>query len=111
MRANYLLQSEYFLLNEACRAVSKAFDSHPILVGSVLSCKDYRDVDVRMMLPDDEFAALSPAMWKFIDHSISVLLQKQTDLPVDFQVQQMTAANSEFAGRRSSLGWSAGDQP
>ncbi len=66
---------------------------------------DWRDVDVRLMMTDEAFAALFPdarlehARWEFdprwllMTASISAWLAAQTGLPIDFQFQPMTFAN------------------
>ena len=93
--------------------VDQAFGHTPYHVGSSLTDKHkYRDVDVRLILPDDEFAAyfgdplkagwLSNKlnMWNF---AWTTLGKKVTGLPIDFQIQQQTLANDQFDGVRSAL--------
>lgn len=81
-------------------------------VGSSLAQKDgWRDVDVRVMLDDEvylrEFG--DPARqhqnpkWVAATLAWSALGRQMTGLPVDFQVQQRTAANTEFPHHRSAL--------
>lgn len=86
------------------------------LVGSAMVRKDWRDVDVRMILPDDEFAKLFPAAladanqfqfdprWLLLTVAISERLSKLTGLPIDFQFQPMTIANKRHTGPRHALG-------
>lgn len=79
------------------------------LVGSVNDRPDFRDVDVRMILSDDEFDALfghSPELWSTFCYAWSRTLSEDTDLPIDFQVQRFTEANEKFpgAGKRNHLG-------
>lgn len=80
-------------------------------VGSSLHTKDWRDVDVRLILPDDEFTAL------FGDNehagtnrklaaavlAWSALAKAMTGLPVDFQIQSVTHANDRHPRSRSAL--------
>lgn len=82
--------------------VKDAFGHTPYQVGSSVHGKEWRDVDVRLILPDDEFEALFPgyqmgnqidAKWSFLCAAISALAQQQTGLPVDFQIQPQTEAN------------------
>jgi hypothetical protein len=97
---------QYFNLNQCCRVIHDAYpDNYGIyLVGSALVRRDYRDVDVRMILGDSDFGALfgsanrpdMNALWSLTCSSIACWLRVQTDLPVDFQIQQMTSANAEF---------------
>lgn len=97
--------------------VSQAFNHVPYHVGSSLTKKaNYRDVDVRLILPDDEYESffgipfskepdprkLRLTMWNF---AWTTLGRKVTGLPVDFQFQQQTLANTteECKGPRSAL--------
>jgi hypothetical protein len=106
-RSNYIGAPGYYLLNQACRVVVEAFGFHLYLVGSAIERRDYRDVDLRLILPDDEFDALFPglsssphldARWSLMCTSISLLLSKASGLPVDFQVQRQTEANLDNPG-------------
>lgn len=108
-RANWLPAPAAFNLNMACVAIDKAFGGHfgCYLVGSALRKRDYRDVDVRLIMSDAEFERLFPGavnhpqlnpLWSLLCSSISLFLQTHTGLPVDFQIQQQTAANAEFGG-------------
>lgn len=75
---------------------------------------DYRDVDVRCILPDEEFDKLFggtqagdwrySGRWSVMCAALSDWLSAQTGLPVDFQFQRTTQANEEFKGIRSCLG-------
>lgn len=113
-RANYLGAPEAFLLNEACRTLTDAFGPHLYLVGSCLERRDYRDVDIRCILPDEEFDHLFPgahdvnyglnALWSVICSSISLWLSKHTGLPIDFQIQRRTEANKKYDGQRAAIG-------
>ncbi len=121
-RADYLPVPQKFNLALACNAIFECFGRNlgVYLVGSSLERRDYRDVDVRCILDDAEFDRLFPtlvpngdkvptpqldATWSLICASISLWLQKHSDLPVDFQIQRMTQANIEYEGKkRSALG-------
>lgn len=85
------------------------------LVGSALDRPDWRDVDVRMILDDEDFAKLFPTAsdrswefdprWLVMTVSISAWLSKETGLPIDFQFQPRTHANERHkSGRRNALG-------
>jgi hypothetical protein len=98
----------FFLLNQACLAVRHAFGS-VFLVGSAIASKDYRDVDVRVIVGDDQFERLFPGLtgnprlhplWSLLCSSISVHLSQASGLPVDFQIQAQTVANDKFGGER-----------
>lgn len=120
--AHYLGVSQYFALNEACRTVWDAFRGSEhvgcYLVGSVLTRRDWRDVDVRLMMADAAFDRmfgspdvkdaheLSPL--QLLNAAVSEWLQRRTGLPIDFQFQQMTDANEQFSRKgghqRSAIG-------
>jgi hypothetical protein len=93
--------------------VSQAFGHTPYQVGSSLTEKrGWRDVDVRLILPDDEYEGFfgdpftpdhrAPRlhMW---DLAWTTLGRDLTKLPIDFQFQQQTLANEQFDGVRSAL--------
>lgn len=107
-RANYLPLSQLILLNNACALVAKSFNDTPYLVGSCIERPDWRDVDVRLMLPDDEFDGLfagRPALWSLLCLTVSEYLRSASHLPVDFQIQRMTEANEAFDGPRQPIGF------
>lgn len=105
-----------FALDQACVHIIQAFNSYGCyLVGSALERPDWRDVDVRLIMDDKEFAALFPAVvnegawehdprWLLLTVSISGWLSKATGLPIDFQFQPQTHANARHKGRRQPLG-------
>jgi hypothetical protein len=95
------------------RRITEAFGERLYQVGSSVFGREWRDVDLRLMLPDDEFDALFPThrtpphddpKWALLCDAISELARAQTGLPVDFQIQRTTEANAEFDGPRSALG-------
>lgn len=75
------------------------------LVGTVLTSADWRDVDVRMIMADDEFdqAFANSLLWEVFCLAVTSWLRSQTGLPVDFQVQRMTEANEKNQGMRNHL--------
>ena len=86
----------------------QAFCGTALHVGSSAILKTWRDVDVRMILPDEKFNALFPdwdgthqngARWALMSAAISELGTKLTGLPIDFQFQRMTDANAAHKGR------------
>lgn len=108
-KASYLLMSDFERLEEWCRNVRRLFGDVPYLVGSALTRADYRDVDVRLILMDDEFDARWPDDWlkvRLMNRAISIWGQQETGLPIDFQIQRMTEANAQFAGgsARNAMG-------
>lgn len=111
-KTSYLPAYQLTLLNNACIPIVEAFGHHPYLVGSVRERPDWRDVDVRSILPDDEFDALFTErefFWSLVCLAISVYLSRASGLPVDFQIQRQTEANEKHpgAGQRSALGFRA----
>ena len=121
-RANYLGAPQVFRLNHACRLINDALGGTCYLVGSSLERRDYRDVDVRLMLSDEDFDRLffgTPesqwnARWSFLCMTTSTWLREQTGLPVDFQIQRATEANAKHEGQRQPLGFFLdypGDRP
>jgi hypothetical protein len=119
-RSNYLPSPHFLQLNLACRFLNDAlggFGSY--LVGSSITRRDYRDVDIRYILDDGAFDRLFRCdpkdadtgragwlnpLWSLMCTSISFWLREQTGLPVDFQIQRQTQANALHDGPRHALG-------
>lgn len=110
-------------LDLACSALVEAFcqgGGGIYHVGSSLERRDFRDVDVRCILPDEEFDQLFPggelsdrspfrdARIMAMNVAFSEWLKKMTGLPIDFQFQCQTQANDEYSSaqghQRSALG-------
>lgn len=79
-------------------------------VGSSLRTKDWRDVDVRLILPDDEFEtrfgkmAAANAKLSAITLAFAALGKAMTGLPIDFQIQAASYANGVYGDEpRSAL--------
>lgn len=113
-RASYVHAPSLFLLSQACLILVDAFGV-PYHVGSSLHRPDFRDVDVRIIMPDRDYDALFPgaergvremvnARWSVMCASISLYLSQASGLPVDFQFQQQTGANDRYPGPRHPLG-------
>ena len=101
------------LLDEFGSQVWSAFGTPPYLVGSALYGKGWRDVDVRLILDDNEYAnqgfgepneAHRNGKWVAMCLAFSSLGKQMTGLPIDFQIQQQTMANKVHDGPRSALG-------
>lgn len=109
-RAALLTTTELYHLDQACAVVARAFEGeHPYLVGTagIGGAEKYRDVDVRLMLDDDEFAAVCPTRerWELLCLAIGSYLSDRTGLPIDFQIQRTAEANSRFGDKpRNPLG-------
>jgi hypothetical protein len=90
----------------------EAFGETPFLVGSALYGKEWRDVDVRVILDDDVFDNMFPGWigagqndmrWSIVCAAFSELGRARTGLPIDFQIQRMTDANASYQGPREPL--------
>ena len=106
MPANLLLDQWGYL-------VYLAFGEYPYLVGSALRTKKWRDVDVRLILPDEKYDALFGTRdkefhnprWTAMCVAFSMWAKEATGLPVDFQFQRQTEANAQHRGKgRSACG-------
>jgi len=100
-------------LEEFGSQVWSAFGTLPYLVGSATFFKEWRDVDVRLILDDAEYACLglgdpvracTNAKWAALCMAFSALGTKMTGLPIDFQIQQRTYANAQYNRPRLALG-------
>jgi len=107
-------------LNMFGRIIHDAFGEFAYHVGSSLTAKKgepWRDVDVRLILDDDEFDRMFPGIddpgrvvLHYRHQALAVVWSEfgsnMTGLPIDFQIQQMTYANTnaECEGPRSPLG-------
>lgn len=102
------------LLDEFANQVWAAFGHPPYLVGSALKGKNWRDIDVRLILSDadyelqgygDPLHTHANAKWVAMTLAFSVLGYQITRLNVDFQIQQQSWANQRFPDEpRSALG-------
>lgn len=100
-RATYLIQPDFDRLEDWCQMVFAIFGRPPRLVGSVLEHAGFRDVDVRLVLPDDAFDTMFRhrlEATRFLNRAISVWGREETGLPIDFQVQRASEAEADFAG-------------
>lgn len=107
-RACYLSVVQQRCLEHECRLLSAAFGFHTYLVGSVMQRPDYRDVDLRCILPDEEFRAMfgtNKNRLELLNTAISEWLSIHSGVPnVDFQFQERTDANDKHRGPRSFAG-------
>lgn len=95
-------------LDEACRPIRQTFHTAPYLVGTALTGREYRDVDVRLILEDEPYDALAdqvgPPGMAFLGIALGEYLAARTGLPVDFQLQRQSEANEHHPGPRNPLG-------
>ena len=115
-KANYIGAPRVFTLELACKQINEAFGGFGcFLVGSSIQRADWRDVDIRLILPDDQFRNLFPdseinyeldCRWLILSSSLSMFLSKVSGLPVDFQIQPQTKANLQHTGQRHAIGLS-----
>lgn len=107
-RASALSPPEFFVLEEWGKTLRRAFGRPPYLVGSVERGEPWRDVDVRLMLPDEEYAVLlgdQPRRVVALNVAMSIWGQRVTGLPIDFQFQDTTNTNAEYGSQtRNPLG-------
>lgn len=99
-------------LNKFGVIVRDYFGHVPYQVGSSLKTKDWRDVDVRLILPDDEFVSrfgslqtteVNPRL-AAVTLAFSALGTHMTGLPIDFQIQAQSHANGRYGDHmRSAL--------
>jgi hypothetical protein len=97
-RKSFLTTAQFALLNDACIPVNEAFDSPPYLVGSATQDAEFRDVDLRLILTDEDFDywfAGRVMLWSLVCRTITEHLARVTGLPIDFQIQRMTEANTK----------------
>jgi hypothetical protein len=112
-RSCWIGAPEVFALDQVCSLISQAFDETCYLVGSATEKREFRDVDVRMIMGDDKWTQLFGsqdhgqhiAFWSLLCTSISEYMQKRTGLKVDFQIQKRKAVTAaDWEKIRSPLG-------
>lgn len=91
------------LLDQWAAPLTWMFDGSPYLVGSVLTKRTYRDVDVRLGLPDDDPLILDPNRLRLFNVAMSVWAQQASGLNVDFQFQPLSEWEAQD-GPRNPLG-------
>jgi hypothetical protein len=108
---------ETLLLDEFGYLVWSAFGDYPYHVGSSVFKKQWRDVDVRLILEDEEYERMGLGDPKYAHHNkkwvaltlaFAALGKAMTGLPIDFHIQQQTDANATYSQEdgcvRSALG-------
>ncbi len=113
-KPSYIGVPAVFKLEQCCNIINKSYGGFGCyLVGSSLSKPDWRDVDIRFIMTDEEFIREFPnvavrdgkpvaalwehdAKWTLLVVAISDWMKAYTGLPVDFQFQPMSWANSRY---------------
>jgi hypothetical protein len=113
-RSTALSPHDFVILDHWGRQLYDAFNARPYLVGSVArAAKDWRDVDVRILLPDDagwliEFpdmeGAIQSIRLRTINMAVTLWGRRVTGLPIDFQFQPESEWRSYGDERRAALG-------
>lgn len=107
-RSTTLLLSDFERLENWCHDVVEIVGRPVYLVGSALHRADYRDVDVRFVAPDgsyDRWLGGRPVKNRLVNRMFSTWGQRETGLPIDFQVQRESDANAAYGGaRRNAMG-------
>ena len=106
----------YLKLQLFAKLIYDAFEAVPYLVGSSSGqSKQWRDVDIRLMLSDEDFikryghwnpghAQFNIHKWQAECMAYSALGKELTGLPIDFQIQDTTRANESYSkGPREAL--------
>jgi hypothetical protein len=63
-----------------------------------------RDIDLRLMLDDAVYDAITPEQWTVIADHIGRSIEVESGVArLDFQIQSVTAANAEGDGVRSAI--------
>lgn len=104
--ASYLPVPIFLRLDYCCASIREAFGHEIYLVGSCLERADFRDVDLSMMMPDEDYARMFPneAVRLFFNMAVSDWLTARTGLNIDFKFQDTTKANDEHKGPRNPMG-------
>ncbi len=98
----------HLYLQDFGQLVLEAFGEVAYHVGSSLEGPGWRDVDVRVILSDEHYAAMElgdptaphcNAKWCALTKVFSAYGKAMTGLPIDFQIQQQTYANTAKCNR------------
>lgn len=80
------------------------------IVGSATKHKDWRDVDIRQIITDQDFKKLEKVIdIGYFNHMVSIWGQQLTGLPIDYQVQGIGHEdNKNSTGYRHPIGMREG---
>ena len=102
--------SQYVKLCSFGMFLHEVFGEQAYQVGSSVDGKNWRDVDVVVMLSNDCFWSWAGthgfhgARWKGICAAFSALGKEMTGLPIDFKIQPVKWANERYPGARNAIG-------
>ncbi len=103
MRATQLSPHQVRLLRDWGDRLYEMFGETPYLVGSSLKHSNWRDVDVRVIVPDKTFRRITKSMDLLrLNLCLTVWGERATGLPIDCQVQSQQEACREN-GRRHPI--------
>jgi hypothetical protein len=105
-RVNYLTVAQNFALETALQVLNAA-GCGCYLVGSVMERADYRDVDLRCILADDDFKTRfggSRVRVRLMNAALSEWIASRTGLPIDFQFQSQSEAALYKGCPRNAMG-------
>lgn len=103
---------DHELLDDWGRLLAEAFNEMPYLVGSAGEGGSYRDVDVRMIVPEDagwlvEFPDVTEThqslRLRTVNLAVTLWGRQVTGLPIDFQFQPAVEFHSYDGQKRSAL--------
>lgn len=107
LKADYLPRDAAYSLRHWCSEIALSYPTLGVyLVGSALAHSDYRDVDVRAIMRDEDFDATFGGHGPRLGltcMALSAWLKNMTGMPVDFQFQRMSIANERHRGPRNAL--------
>lgn len=109
-RATYLLLSQLGKLDMWGRELKYILHTEVtqygvFLVGSALKRANYRDVDIRHIISNDDFLK----MFNIIDigyfnQTVSLWGQQVTGLPIDYQIQSIDSIDNKVPGYKHPIG-------
>lgn len=110
--ASYLSPPDFHRLNWACipvRAAIKSWGGYGVyLVGSVTERPDFRDIDLRIIVPDEQYSQICPteAARLLLNIALSDLVAKSANLPwpIDLQFQSTTESEEFSEKTRNPMG-------
>jgi hypothetical protein len=97
-------------LDEFARLLRDYFKAPVYLVGSALERKDWHDLDIRVILPDERFEFGDPAKrfwnakWISACLAFTALGEKMIGCKIDFQIEQESYVQANCTGKRLEIG-------